>query len=624
MTWTANGDDTFVYAVQVSATAQTSPPSIVLRWQLDPYGANSYTIYRKTRDALQWGNGTQLPGSATTYTDTAVAVGSAYEYQIIKNATPGYTGSGYIYAGLAAALTENRGKLILIVASTHAATLSNELAQLEADLAGDGWQVIRHDVSASDAPANVRSQIAADYYSDPANVRALFLFGHVPVFHSGNLDYDGHGARLMPADAYYADVDGNWEGAPSFLPSDVELMVGRVDLANMPGNNAPTPWPSEPELLRNYLNKDHAWRHRVISAPRRALMGNRVGDFGGEAFAASGYRIFEPITGPNTVVEANVQDNASASERWVSQLAIGRYLWAYGCGGGDYVSISQLGTHGLYNDAWSTDIVAQDASAAFVILYGSHFGEWDATDDFMRSFLITRSLGLVSFLSGRPHWFAHHAGLGEPIGFTTRVTMNNSTLYQTQTNAFARGVHLALMGDPTLRVDIVGPPSNLQASRSGGVNLAWTASADSVLGYNVYRSTNPKGPFARLNANPVSGTTFTDSNPGATNVYMVRAVKLQVTPSGSYYNASQGIFATSTGSAATAPISVTIRRSGGNVVLTWTSQAGVVYRVLAKDNYGQPDWSDVSGTLTANGATMTWSAADPTKRSQRFYKISSP
>jgi hypothetical protein len=105
---------------------------------------------------------------------------------------------------------------------------------------------------------------------------------------------------------------------------------------------------------------------------------------------------------------------------------------------------------------------------------------------------------------------------------------------------------------------------------------------------------------------------------------MVRAVKLQVTPSGSYYNASQGIFATSTGSAATAPISVTIRRSGGNVVLTWTSQAGVVYRVLAKDNYGQPDWSDVSGTLTANGATMTWSAADPTKRSQRFYKISSP
>src|SRR5260370_15984441 len=49
----------------------------------------------------------------------------------------------------------------------------------------------------------------------------------------------------MPADAYYADVDGNWQGAPSFLPSDVELMVGRIDLANMPGNSAPIPWPSE-------------------------------------------------------------------------------------------------------------------------------------------------------------------------------------------------------------------------------------------------------------------------------------------------------------------------------------------------------------------------------------------
>ena len=59
-------------------------------------------------------------------------------------------------------------------------------------------------------------------------------------------------------------------------------------------------------------------------------------------------------------------------------------------------------------------------------------------------------------------------------------------------------------------------------------------------------------------------------------------------------------------------------------MLTWTNQAGAVYRVLAKDNYGQPDWTDVSGILSTNGTTMTWSAADPAKRNQRFYKISSP
>src|SRR6185436_3494357 len=105
---------------------------------------------------------------------------------------------------------------------------------------------------------------------DPANVQAVFLFGHVPVLQSGNLNYDGHLARPMPADAYYGDVDGDWSGSPDFIPSDVELMVGRVDLFNMPGAGAAIPWPNETELLRRYLNKDHDWRNKLINVPRRA------------------------------------------------------------------------------------------------------------------------------------------------------------------------------------------------------------------------------------------------------------------------------------------------------------------------------------------------------------------
>jgi len=105
---------------------------------------------------------------------------------------------------------------------------------------------------------------------------------------------------------------------------------------------------------------------------------------------------------------------------------------------------------------------------------------------------------------------------------------------------------------------------------------------------------------------------------------MVRAVKLQVTPSGSYYNPSQGIFAASSGGSATSPITVAIRRNGGNVALTWSNQAGVTCRVLGKDNYAQTTWADLSGTITTNGSTCMWIMADPTKRSQRFYKIASP
>src|SRR5437016_5057459 len=97
-------DSTWVYAVQISASVQASPPQITLRWEPDPYGANSYTVYRKSRDANSWGSGTALAGSAGSFVDNNVAVGSTYEYAIVKAASLGYTGYGYIYAGVNASL----------------------------------------------------------------------------------------------------------------------------------------------------------------------------------------------------------------------------------------------------------------------------------------------------------------------------------------------------------------------------------------------------------------------------------------------------------------------------------------------------------------------------------------
>jgi len=538
----ARGDDTFVYAVQISATVQTSPPKIRLRWEPDPYGAKSYTVSRKGRNATAWGPATVLPGTAIGFNDPNVAVGGNYEYQVVK-AGQGYTGYGYIYAGINAPLRDIKGKVILIVANTYAAALAPELARLKSDLIGDGWQVIRHDVSPTDGPGKVRNLIIADYNADPANVRAVFLFGHVPIKRCGTLEYDGHGARPMPADAFYGDVNGNWSANPSYLPSDVELMVGRVDFFDMPGLAANTPWPSELDMLRNYLNKDHAWRHKLFTVPRQALMGNRVGDEDGLASAASGYRNFTPLVGPGTIVEANVQDNAPPYERWIALLTTGQFLWAYGCGGGGGSSMSQLGTHGLYNDVWSTDIIEGDGQAVFSMCYGSHLGEWDVTDNIMRAMTAT-SIGLTCCMGGKPHWYFHHMGLGEPIGHSARATMNNNTLYKSQVNQYRRGVHIGLLGDPTLRMDMVAPPANLSATRQGAnVSLSWSPAGEEIAGYHVYRAPRPAGPYTRITSTLRTGTGFTDIGKSAAATYMVRAVKLQVTPSGTYWNPSQGIFA---------------------------------------------------------------------------------
>jgi len=48
----------------------------------------------------------------------------------------------------------------------------------------------------------------------------------------------------------------------------------------------------------------------------------------------------------------------------------------------------------------------------------------------------------------------HHMALGETIGFSTLLTQNNGPggLYQNQMNSCAGQIHIALMGDPTLRM----------------------------------------------------------------------------------------------------------------------------------------------------------------------------
>ena len=139
--------------------------------------------------------------------------------------------------------------------------------------------------------------------------------------------------------------------------------------------------------------------------------------------------------------------------------------------------------------------------------------------------------------------------LGETLGYSARLAQNNlaAGLYRNQVNQGAGQVHVALMGDPASRIHPVAPPAGLTGYVDAtGAHLQWTPSSEPVLGYHVYRSGNPAGPFLRVNNELLAGNTFIDrSATGGT--YMVRAVKLETSASGSYYNPSQGVFLTLTG-----------------------------------------------------------------------------
>lgn len=630
-------DNTWVYAVQITATIAENPPSIRLDWRPDPYGAFDYVVSRKTDAGTSWGTPVAtLSGDATSYTDTSVEIGRAYEYQVVKRGKLGYKGYGYIYSGIRIAAEEDRGTLLLVVESNATAGLGAEIARLRSDLTGDGYVVKQLNVSSNDTPEAVKSAIYQRWLLEPERLKNLFLLGHVPVMHSGKLDWDTHGPRPMPSDAYYADISNHWptstNDSPSYLPSDTELMTGRVDFFAMPGLRSKQRWPSEPELLKRYLDKDHKWRHAQMPVPRRALMGNARGDEYGGAAAATAYRFFDAFVGRDNIVEADVSYSPPLSERWISKLADEPYLWAYGCGGGQADGCGGLGTNvvgGVPGYLYSSDVLAVDAKAVFVMMFGSWFGQWDLPDDLLRTFLATPSYGLAAAMAGRPHWFMHHMGLGKPIGYSTRLSMNNFDTYRTQSNGFPRAVYTALLGDPSLRMEPLRGPSWISATRAGaGVSLQWESiSFDAAPAqYHLYRSATVEGPFTRITEFPVGENSFVHTAAGsAPAVYMVRAVHLQKNNSGSYYNLSQGAFAAAQagqGTPLSQPRLQAALASGGRVRIQWTTQVGQTYKVQTSSSISG-GWKDASGAVQVSGGIATWQSTALDDGGAVLFRVSS-
>ena len=515
------------YVLMLSAKIEESPPMIRLQWLRKPTPVASYTVYRKTREAASWGEPVAtLGGSEVFYDDADVAVGQTYEYRV---ASGGY--AGYIFAGIKAPPVEFRGKVVLLVEAEQAAALSTELETLRNDLIGDGWTVLRHDVSRDATPESARALIQADYNADPANVKAVFLLGRIPVFKSGNIAPDGHRDHLgpWPADAYYGSMTASWDGSPSAIPGDVQLQVGRVDFDDMPAFQK-----SATELLRQYLDKNHKYRIGQMRTTRDAFVSEGFERKSANNPApANAYRFFSTLWGKN----ARIVEGA-----WAKYLPHYTFTWGHINGPGSATSCVAAGGR-----LTTAQLASSNYGIIFTQTFGSYFGNWGHQNNFIRAFLAMPDYGLTNAWTGRPNWFFHHMALGETIGYSTRLTQNNKGInggLYTPSGMFAGLIHIALMGDPTLRMFPVLPVLNLRVSNmsDNATTLKWTASRDkAVTDYYVYGASNPDGPYTRLDI--VKGTTWTHINPENTKYYMVRASKLTETGSGSFYNLSQGVMA---------------------------------------------------------------------------------
>ena len=559
-------------AVLLSATVQSNPPSITLNWT-SVSNTSSISIYRKLKTSSSWGSSIANPSSSSTsYQDYGVSIGTAYEYKVVR-VSNGVTGTGYIASGIEVQPVDYRGKMILLVDNTLAPNMVNELNQLENDLKADGWAVLRSDVSRTASASSIKSIIQGHYNSDPQNVKALYLIGHVPVPYSGNQAPDGHSEHVgaWPCDGYYGELTGSWtdnsvnnNGAQrsanrnipgdgkfdqSSFPSDLELQVGRVDMYDMTAFSS-----SEGQLLRNYLNRAHSFKIKGWSPQNRALMFDNL-QWVANPLAGSGWRNMGPLVGASNITNAN--QNGTQFQSLVNGES---YLWTYSSGGGSQLYESGQITFNGANNVGTTQNYASNSSmgGVFNMSCGSYFGDWDNKNNFLRA-PIAKGDALTSVWSGIPAWYFHHMGQGENIGYSVMLTMNNSSLYTPITEGWQGSigkVHLGLMGDPSLRMQMIAPPTNLSVTNNGGTAaFAWSASPESGLaGYHIYRFSST-GAITRLTSNPVSGTSYSNGSIPfeAGKQYMVRAVKLTVNNSGSYYNLSLGSIATAAGTSTSTP-----------------------------------------------------------------------
>jgi hypothetical protein len=551
-----------------------------------------------------------------SFTDTNFA-GVHYEYeiqQLIATNQPcdvnGYRDYQYLDTGYRVPLIDARGSVIVLVETGKTNSLWTEITQLYSDLRGDGYKVFPHYVAAVEATAGTswtnavwatKQLLQTDYALDTNSPCFVFIVGHVPVPYSGETLTPGSHEDNIGAhgtDLFYADLNGTFTDSTAnvstagavfthnvpgdgkfdqdYIPSAPELRIGRVDLGNLPAFSA-----NETELLRQYLNRDHAWRHKQFTVRQLGLIyGDNTTNTTGTAKLIDAHNNLAGYFGTTA---------ATSFGNWLtaSHDTNNTYLFAHklGAGGIDHdgtESVPQLGT--------AADFAATSLYAVFTATFGSYYGSWDSlnTNAFMKTILANGGYPLAVWYREN-YMQLDSSAMDEPIGYEQFAMQSQRFFIGTdkEYTSYVRVVpfvgsslvneqhkmYESLLGDPTLRTRQVYPVSNLAVNASGADNVVtWTASADATEGYHVYQaSTSDLNNFTRLTSVPTTATSYTDTGAASGSyTYMVRAVQLYESPNRSFYSASQGVFTASAGGGGSTAFNVSASGKvtlGGKVVL---------------------------------------------------------
>jgi predicted outer membrane repeat protein len=294
----------------------------------------------------------------------------------------------------------------------------------------------------------------------------------------------------------------------------------------------------ETELLRRYLNKNHAFRSAEWDVRARGLID-------GTQPSQDGWRNLTGMLGYEVDGQLQSLDLQTHSFNWREEANVpeNSYLWGYGTSSGTF---EQLGNPSDEGSLWapgvmSSEWLSQNASyVVYAAFSGSYLGHWEFADSLLRSHLANSGYGLVSMLPVNNDFSFYHMGSGSTVGDALLTSQNRNLDLASYSPS---SIYTGIQGDPTLSLHVVAPPTDVEASTAtSGVDVDWTPSSDAqVINYRIYRASVGTDDFELIGV--ATGATYNDpSGSLSTHEYMVRAMRLQSGPGGSYYNLSQGAF----------------------------------------------------------------------------------
>jgi hypothetical protein len=359
--------------------------------------------------------------------------------------------------------------------------LAQELAALDADMKQENWEPVISSLGV-DSPEELRQALQSVYGEKP--FAGIFLIGDFPYLRMWGYPIENP-AQPGAADYFYMDLDGAWSDSNGDGFYDThsdgqgdrqpEVFVGRLS-----ADNADSLGRSELDLLKSYLQRDHAYRTGVLEARNAALYATYAhtlyGWVGAENAEWTRAEILQSIQAVYPETHAFIFDGSTDPEDsagWTAEFwdvrdlnrketVPAREMFRELMGAGyDYLSI---GIHGT-PDAWGPDFfTSRDAVSIYesggrlpVLVFSASCSTADisAADNLGGVLTMGGGLVFVGFsASSEMRWQEfiswNHALADSPVGAAFLAVQAEAT--PSGSGAVSRNVNWILLGDPTLRL----------------------------------------------------------------------------------------------------------------------------------------------------------------------------